>query len=137
MSQISVEKLFELSIDTSKRCLSSTCDQSEDDMAYDIFEVFDTGVTSFFYDDALERLRTAGMISEEAAVASQRIRQFWIDLDPYSFRLDEIRSHPKWGQLFSMCDELQLILNREKQKRESGASGFWSRLGARSFKRRQ
>lgn len=113
MRQISVEDLYKQYIDTTKRCLSSTCDQSEEDMAYDIFEVFDVGVTSYFYDDALERLRTAGKISDEAAIASRRIRLFWIDLDPYSFHLNEIYSHPKWKQLFSMCDELQLILNRD------------------------
>lgn len=112
MPQISVERLYELYIDTSTRCLSSTCSQTDEIMGYDLFEEFDSDVMAFFSDDALERLRKAGKISQEAAVASRRIRQFWIDLDPYSYRLDEIRSHPKWKQLFTMCDELQFILKR-------------------------
>lgn len=116
MTEISVERLYELYIDTSTRCLSSTCDQTDEIMGYGLFEEFDSDVMAFFSDDALERLCKAGKISQEAAVASQRIRQFWIDLDPYSYRLDEIRSHPKWKQLFSMCDELQLILNRSQNK---------------------
>ena len=115
MNQISVEKLYELYIDTSKRCLSSTCDQTDENMGYDLFEEFDSDVMAFFSDEALERLCTAGKISNEASIASQRIRQFWIDLDPYSFRLDEIRSHPKWKQLFSMCDELQGLLNQNSK----------------------
>lgn len=110
MNQISVERLYELYIDTSTRCLSCVCNQSDEIMGYDLFEEFDSSVMAFFSDDALERLCKAGKISNEAAVASQRIRQFWIDLDPYSFRVDEIRSHPKWKQLFSMCDELQGLL---------------------------
>lgn len=110
MRQISVEELYELYIDTSKRCLSGTCDQTDENMGYDLFEEFDSDVMAFFSDDALQRLSDAGKISKEAALASQRIRQFWVDLDPYSFRLDEIRTHPQWKQLFTMCDELQSLL---------------------------
>ena len=56
MNQISVEKLYELYIDTSKRCLSSTCDQTDENMGYDLFEEFDSDVMAFFSDEALERL---------------------------------------------------------------------------------
>ena len=110
MNQISVERLYELYLDTSKRCLSCVCNQSDENLGYDLFEQFDVGVTSDFHDDSLQRLHNAGMISHEAVVISQNIRKFWFDLDPYSYELNEIRSHPKWKQLFSMCDALQVAL---------------------------
>lgn len=112
---ITVEELYEVYIDASRRCLTSTSEQSDEIMAYDIFEEFDVGAYSYFTDEALQRLYDAGMIGDDAFVLSQRIRQFWLDLDPYSFELGEIRQHPKWKQLFSMCDELHAILSRNSK----------------------
>jgi hypothetical protein len=112
MSRISNEQLYELFVDTAKRCSSGIALLSDEQIEYNLFEEFDIGVRSFFHDDTLNKLVEAGMIRKEAVPICQEIRSRWIELDESNWTIDEIKGHPDWRRFFSSCDSLLVLLDQ-------------------------
>ncbi|EHS58828.1 hypothetical protein [Paenibacillus sp. Aloe-11] len=65
MEKISIEKLMDLYVDTIDKCGTYLLSQDDMVIGYNIFEEFDTGVTSFLHAYILQRLNDAGLISDE------------------------------------------------------------------------
>lgn len=112
MNQISIDQLYELFVDTAKRCSSATASLSGEEIEYNLFEEFDVGVRSFFHDDNLSKLVEAGMIGTEAIPISQEIRSRWIELEESNWTIDEVRNHPEWRRLFALGDSLLALLDQ-------------------------
>lgn len=105
-NQIFPEELYELYSDTAAKGSSATASLSDEEMQYNLFEEFEVGAISFFHDNSLQILSDAGLISPEAVRTSQSIRRHWNELQATYWTRTEIRTHPRWKQLFQMCDDL-------------------------------
>ncbi len=106
MSDISVDRLFELYYDAIKRCTSKITSLSDEEIEYNLYEEFDIAAISFFHVDSLTKLFTAGLINEEAKTISQEIRKVWIELQKDNWNIEEIKNDSSWKHLFSLCDKL-------------------------------
>ena len=91
MNAIPVETLYELFVDTAKRCSSEIVSLGDEEIEYNLFEEFDVGVRSFFHDDNLTKLVEAGMIRKEAVTICQGIRSKGIELGASEAPRDEMR----------------------------------------------
>ncbi|WP_068498383.1 hypothetical protein [Paenibacillus kribbensis] len=114
MEKMSIEKLMELYVDTIDKC--GTYLLSEDDMVigYNIFEEFDTGVTSFLYADILQRLNDAGLISDEMMNKSSILRNLFLELQQGDeWNIDAVRSSSKWRKVLELADEIKGCLAAE------------------------
>lgn len=110
MKSVTIEQLHELFCDAATHCTSEVLLQSDDEIEHHLFEEFDVGVHSYFHDENLKKLVDAGMISKEVVLASQEIRKAWIELESMNWTLGEVKSHPRWKRLFSLCDGLLVHL---------------------------
>lgn len=110
MNAITDEQLFDLLVDTAKRCSSAVISLSDEELEYNLFEEFDVGVRSFLHDDSVSRLVEAGMLSNEAIPICHSIRGKWIELDMRNWTIAEIRVHPDWKHIHSACDTLLELL---------------------------
>ena len=113
MNAITTTQLYDLFVDTAKRCSSRIVSLSDAEIEYNVFEEFDVGVRSFFHEDAIARLATAGMLSEVAVPVCQRIQRKWIELDKSDWTIADIKNHPDWNYLFSECDKLLNLLDQQ------------------------
>lgn len=108
MDKVSVEKLMELYVDTIDKC--GTYLLSEDDMVigYNIFEEFDTGVTSFLHADVLQRLNNAGLINEEMLYKSSTLRKLVLELQQEDeWNVNAVRSSQRWRRVLELADEIK------------------------------
>ncbi|MEC0180119.1 hypothetical protein P4H61_01220 [Paenibacillus peoriae] len=108
MEKISIEKLMELYVDTINKC--GTYLLSEEDMVieYNIFEEFDTGVTSFLHADILQQLNDAGLISVEIMNKSSILRNLVLELQQGDeWNINAVRNSPEWRKVLELADEIK------------------------------
>jgi hypothetical protein len=110
VNEITTEQLYDLYLDTARKCTSRINSMSDEDIEYNLYEEFDIGVLSFFHTDSLSRLFDAGKISEKTVSLSKEIREIWIELQTKKWEINEIKKDSDWQKLFLLCDELVLLL---------------------------
>ena len=106
MKQVSIDKLFDLYLDTIARCRFDLDERSPAEVEYDLFEEFDVGATSFLHDDALRRLHEAGYIDREAQQWSRELRRQWLELQQSSRNIEDIKTDGRWRVLFELAERL-------------------------------
>lgn len=110
MNEITIDQLYELYLDTAAKCNSQVTSMKNDELEYNLFEEFDIGVTSFFHDDSLQKLLSAGKINSDAVCLSEEIRRIWFRLNAETWTADQIRTIPGWKQFFAAGDKLNSLL---------------------------
>lgn len=108
MTEISIDQLYELFLDTIGRCNSALREQSDEEIAYELFEEFDVGAQSFLHEHSLNKLRDAGYIDDEMVAMSKKLRERWLALENGSWTIPEIKTRTEWRELFDLCDRLKL-----------------------------
>jgi len=107
-----IVNLYEDYLDTLERCGSHLLQESDEEIAYQLFEQFDTGATSCLYEDSLIVLRQAGYIDDEMVLMSKEIRERWFALlaleEKRPWSIAEIKTEKEWQELFALCDRLRL-----------------------------
>ncbi len=110
MNEITLEQLYELYLETAAKCNSQVIMLENCELEYKLFEEFDIDVTSYFHQDSLQKLFTAGNINSEAVSLSEEIRRIWFRLSTETWTADQIRTVPDWKQFFAVGDELNSLL---------------------------
>jgi hypothetical protein len=117
-SEISETKLFELFQDAIARCGTPMLRKQDDDLAYDLYELFDVDAQSFLHDSVLEKLQSSSVIDEELAYLSRAMRNEWFELRRSSWELDQIRDSAEWRQFFVLCDAARKKLEELRSTRD-------------------
>lgn len=98
---------MELYVDTIDKC--GTYLLSEDDVVigYNIFEEFDTGITSFLHADNLQKLKDAGLISDDMMYKSSILRNMVLELQQGDkWNVNAVRNSPEWRKVLDLADEI-------------------------------
>ncbi|MCJ8014871.1 hypothetical protein MUG84_24610 [Paenibacillus sp. KQZ6P-2] len=108
MEKISIEKLMELYVDTLDKCGTYLLSENDMVIGYNIFEEFDTGVTSFLHTDVLQRLNDAGLISDEIMSKSAILRNLVLELQQGDeWNINAVRNSPEWRKVLDLADEIK------------------------------
>lgn len=106
MQEITTEQLYEQFIYTLSRCTSATRSLSDEELECCLFEDFSVGVWTFFHENSLVTLREAGFLNDGAVKSGMEIRRRWLSLEACPWTIEEVRQHPKWDEVFALCDSL-------------------------------
>lgn len=112
---ISPQELFEQYFDTVCRCTAAIRDESDDEIAYSLFEYFDAG-SVFLHRDTVVELRDAGFIDDGAVALSVEIFSRWRRLSETKRSFAEIRADPEWYEMFVLGDQLRDLLSRSSRE---------------------
>jgi len=108
MEHITVHELYELYNDTLKKCGVYLLNETDEIIAYNIYEEFDIGVHSFFHIDNLSRLQKAGLISLDKLDASSLLRDKVIQLQHSNeWRIENFKTSIKWKEIMKLADEIK------------------------------
>lgn len=110
MNETSMDRLYELYLDTAAKCNSQITSLGKGELEYNLFEEFDIGVTSYFHEDSLQNLLSAGKLNREAVFLSEEIRKTWFELNSETWTTDQIRTVQDWKLFFAAGDELNSLL---------------------------
>lgn len=112
VQQISIDRLYTLLLDTAQRGSSRVRSLPDEELEYNLFEEFDVGAHSFFHEASLNRLQEAGRIDVHVASLCAKARELWLSQIQANDRstVQQIRSDPKWDQLFECCDGIVVRL---------------------------
>ncbi len=130
MRRISPQELEELFLDTLTRGSSSTLEQDDEGIAYDIFEEFDTGVISFLHEDSLNRLLLHCLIDERIKNLSLLLREKAMVLLENKRALSAVKRDPEWRDVFHLSDQIIALKSEFDQRPKSISrrlSLFWKR----------
>jgi len=116
---ITVEELFELFIDAAYRGSSHTLQLSDEDVAYNLFEEFDIGVTSFFHDENLTKLQMAGFIDELMKNEARAARRQWLEIEEAQRNTATARVSEKFRRVFQHCDAILLHAGQRVDENET------------------
>lgn len=113
ISEIPLSKLYELYMDTVRRCTSSVLSKSDQAIEYDVFEEFDIGVHTFLHSDTLQKLRDSGWLDEQILALSSDARAKALILLSRDWSVGEMRQDSGWKALFTLCDRI-VALNEDR-----------------------
>lgn len=109
--KISTEKLMELYVDTINNCGTSLLSEDDVVIGYNIFEELDTGITSFFYADDLQRLKDAGLINDELMYKSSTLRNMVLELqEGDEWNVKAVRNSLEWRRILQLADEIKGLI---------------------------
>lgn len=111
MEKIPTEKLMELYVDTIVRCGTYLLNEDDVVIEYNIFEEFDTGITSFLHADNLQKLYDAGLINNEMLYKSSTLRNMVLELQQGDeWDVNAVRNSPKWRRVLQLADEIKGLI---------------------------
>jgi len=105
MNDNSITELFEVYIDTLRRCTNDIRNRSDEEIWYDLFEEFLSGAVSFLHENTLEKLHEARLIDDEAVTASKEARKRWFELEQLPWTIEQIKTCKEWQELFDFCEK--------------------------------
>ena len=108
------EKLMELFVDTLQKCGLNILKMSDDCIAYNIFEEFDIGATSFLHINTLSRLRASNLINEKIVRKSSDLRNKFFQLQHGDqWNIESIKRTNEWMEVLTLSDEIKTLLREE------------------------
>ncbi len=106
----SAEDIYEWYLDTIQRCGTYLLKADDETIEYEIFEVFDIGIISFFYIDTLMILFNARLITKDEMDKGLRLRQMMFDLQKNNeWNLKSFRTSPNWKKVLDLVDEINCM----------------------------
>ena len=111
MTEITVDKLMELYIDTLQKCDMQLLETNDDWIGYCIFEEFDIGAISFLHNNVLSRLKQANLITENIAQKSSLLREKFMKLQNTElWNINSVKHSKEWKEIFELSEEIRLLL---------------------------
>jgi hypothetical protein len=115
MSEISLQKLNDLFVDTLQRATVKLLAQEDEEIEYELFEEFDAGIHSFLHENSLQKLEEAGFIDKEIKILSLELREKAIRLLENKREVEKIRFDTDWRQVLELSDKIRnLKINFDK-----------------------
>ncbi|OPH47917.1 hypothetical protein BC351_39175 [Paenibacillus ferrarius] len=113
MEYISIEELYELYVDTIKRCGTYLLDSDDLVIGYNIFEEFDIGAISFLNTDNLKKLIEDGLISYEIMLKSSTLRSKFLAIQQGDeWKINAVRHSSHWKEILELADEINSMVVR-------------------------
>ncbi|MDR6551880.1 hypothetical protein [Paenibacillus qinlingensis] len=113
MKKISIEELYELYVDTIKRCGTYLIKADDLVIGYNIFEDFDIGAISFLHTDNLKKLVEDGLISIEIMRKSSALRTKFLALQHGDeWNINAVRHSSQWKEILELADEINSRVER-------------------------
>ncbi|BFT70109.1 hypothetical protein [Paenibacillus sp. P36] len=113
MKKISIEELYELYVDTIKRCGTYLLDSDDLVIGYNIFEEFDIGAITFLHTDNLKKLVYDGLISYEMMFKSSTLRGKFLALQQGDeWNINAVRQSSQWKEILELADEINSMVVR-------------------------
>lgn len=114
MKDIGIQQRMDLYVQTLENCGTYLLDADEERVGYSLFEEFDIGAVSFLHESSVAVLQEAGLISQEVAEKSMKLRELMLELQHANeWRMDEVKRSGKWRTLLELADEIKLLLGRQ------------------------
>ena len=107
MTELSLQELYELYLDTLSQCTPSILEMSDEDILCILFEEFASSAWAYLHIDNLSNLRNAGLIDDAIVEESQEIRRCWLALEDHDWTIDDIRHNREWSNMFNRCNTLK------------------------------
>lgn len=113
-NQRAIDQLLRLFLETVDAGHAAATSEDTELASYQLYEVFDTGVISFFHDAALARLQEAGVLDVRVIDAARDVRAAWLGVQR---RLDvhdpeALRASEEWRWIASRCKEMSELTAR-------------------------
>lgn len=113
MNEIPSSELNELFLDTLKRSSSNVMGKSDEEIEYDLFEEFDSGVNSFLHETNLNKLLKSRFIDKEIKKSSLVLREkAMFVLETESRDAETVRNSKSWGEIFFLSDSIIELKSR-------------------------
>lgn len=118
MDKITVEKLFELYLDTLEMCGKDTKLLSDELIGYNIFEEFIVGITSYFAPTSLKRLINNGLIDDQIYKDSEYLRTLTLKLDGTAqWNIRSFRNSEAWDEIIKLSEKIKKRLGENGMNR--------------------
>ena len=112
MLYINERQLFEYFIETINSCGNLLLTATDEEIEYNIFEVFDINVHTFFHNENLEILLTNDLITSEVYKKAQLIREMYLKIEGTSlWSLEGIKNTKEWKEIINLCDQIKEKIN--------------------------
>ncbi|MGO4500576.1 hypothetical protein AB4114_32405 [Paenibacillus sp. 2RAB27] len=113
MESISIEELYELCVDTIKRCGTYLINSDDLVIEYNIFEEFDIGAISFLHTDNLKKLVGEGLISVDIMRKSSTLRNEFLAIQQgKEWNINAVRHSSRWKEILELADEINSMVVR-------------------------
>ena len=116
MSQITIERLFQMYVSTFNHCGEFLLNLSDEKIGTYIFEEFDIEATTYLHQNTLNNLKNAGLIDEEEYNLSRKLRQNFMELQGTSlWNIESVKTATEWLVIMRLADRIRTsIENKDK-----------------------
>jgi len=112
MKEISMEKRFDLYMDTLEKC--GTYYLSDEMIGYYIFEEFDVGAISFLHENNMLVLVNDGVIDNDIYFKSQILRKKFMALQGTElWNIDSVKKSLEWKEILQLSDKIKELINQK------------------------
>lgn len=101
-------QLYDYFVETINSCGNFILTSNDEEIEYNIFEVFDINVHTFLHIDNLNKLLFNKLISEDVYNKSQLIREKYLEIentDDWSIR--GVKNSSAWKDIMDLCDSIK------------------------------
>lgn len=108
MYYITKNKLFEFFKETVNCCGSFLLNLTDEEIGYNIFEVFDINVRTFFHDDNINVLLSNNLITKKVYYQAQIIRKRFLEIENTDeWSVVGVRGSVRWRDIMNLCDSIR------------------------------
>lgn len=112
MNEISLNKKYELFIETLNQCGQFLLNADNEDIEYYLFEEFDSNSISFLSKEMLKTLLMENLINDEIYNKSLLLAQKFRDLEGTKlWNINMVKNRKEWGEILMLSDQIKALLN--------------------------
>lgn len=111
MSQITIEKLFQMYMSTFNHCGEFLIDLSDEKIGTYLFEEFDIEATTYLHHNTLNKLKNAELINDEEYDLSKKLRQNFMELQGTPlWNVESVKTAAEWLEIMRIADSIRSSL---------------------------
>ena len=111
MKKINTREKYELFIQTLQSCGMYLLDRSDADIAYFLFEEFDSDCISYLHENVLKELLDEKYISTDIYNMATELRCKFRALESTdAWNISAVKTDPRWKEIFRLCDKIKQSL---------------------------
>lgn len=108
MDYIDKNELFEYFIETINSCGLFLLSETDEQIEYNIFEIFDINVHTFLYVDNINVLLSSGLISKSVYHKAELIREMYLKIENTDdWTVEGVRNSLLWKDIMILCDNIR------------------------------
>lgn len=117
MNEISLDKKYELFIETLNQCGEFLLNAKNEDIEYYLFEEFDSNSISFLSKEMLNILLTSNLINAEIYDKSLLLAQKFRDIEgTYLWNINAVKNSKEWKEILKLSDQIKVLINSKSNK---------------------